>query len=533
MKRFLRIAAVVLIGVWGCCSCIKNTIPFPEVEVEILTFEGNGFTAKIDAVTRTVTLTLDEEVDPSAVEVTAATITEGGESSLPLVGTLDLREPIAVTLSQYQEYLWTIRAEQPIERYFTVVGQIGETLIDLDSRTATVYVAEGSDLGRVEVTSLKLGPRTVTTMSPSAEELTEFYSVRYVYLQYPALKGATERWQLYVLETDIKAQITAADAWATRAYLYGAAQEGTKVGFRYRRTGETEWTDAPEAAQSGGTFSTVVLGLQPETTYDFVAYSNDDLSPVETRTTERMLPLVNGGFETWSVKNDIVYPYAADAAPYWGTGNVGASIVGETLTEGVTDTRPNSSGMYAARLSSKFANLLGVGKFAAGNLFVGSYVRNDGTNGIVHFGRPFAVRPIALKGWVKYNRGIVDRVSKQPPTETMNVGDPDCGMIFIALGDWDPALYGGTADSPVEIATRRIEETAFDPESDAVIAYGEMPLRESVEGWTEFTIPLEYRSTSRIPTHLVIVCSSSRYGDYFTGSTQSVMWLDDFELIYE
>ena len=68
---------------------------------------------------------------------------------------------------------------------------------------------------------------------------------------------------------------------------------------------------------------------------------------------------------------------------------------------------------------------------------------------------------------------------------------------------------------------------------EAVIAYGEMPLRESVEGWTEFTIPIEYRSTSRVPTHLVIVCSSSRYGDYFTGSTQSVMWLDDFELVYE
>lgn len=533
MKRLLRIAAVWMLGLSMTTSCIKNTIPFPEIEIEILAFEGSGFTARIDAVTHTVTLTLDEEIDPSAVEVTTATITEGGESSLPLVGTLDLREPIEVTLSQYQEYRWTIRAEQPIERYFTVAGQIGETVFEPDSRTATVYVAEGSDLGRVEVTSLKLGPRKVTTMSPSAEELTEFYSVRYVYLQYPALKGATERWQLYVLETDIKAQITAADAWATRAYLYGAAEAGTAVGFRYRRSGEAEWIDAPEAVQSGGTFSTVVLGLQPETKYDFVAYSNEDLSPIETRTTESIVPLVNGGFEEWSVKNDIVYPYAAGAAPYWGTGNVGASIVGETLTEGVSDIRPGSSGAYAARLSSKFANLLGVGKFAAGNLFVGTYVRNDGTNGIVHFGRPFAVRPVALKGWVKYNRGIVDRVSKQPPTETMNIGDPDCGMIFIALGDWDPATYGGTADSPVEIATRRIEETAFDVEAEAVIAYGEMPLRESVEGWTEFTIPLEYRSTGRIPTHLVIVCSSSRYGDYFTGSTQSVMWLDDFELVYE
>ena len=51
--------------------------------------------------------------------------------------------------------------------------------------------------------------------------------------------------------------------------------------------------------------------------------------------------------------------------------------------------------------------------------------------------------------------------------------------------------------------------------------------------FTEFTIPLDYVATNRIPTHLMIVCSSSRLGDYFTGSTKSVMWVDDFELLYE
>ena len=31
----------------------------------------------------------------------------------------------------------------------------------------------------------------------------------------------------------------------------------------------------------------------------------------------------------------------------------------------------------------------------------------------------------------------------------------------------------------------------------------------------------------------MIVCSASRWGDYFTGSTKSEMWVDDFELIYD
>ncbi len=94
-------------------------------------------------------------------------------------------------------------------------------------------------------------------------------------------------------------------------------------------------------------------------------------------------------------------------------------------------------------------------------------------------------------------------------------------------------MYGGTADCPVEVATRRIDETAFDKDAEAVIAYGELLLKESVDGWTEVTIPLDYRSTSRIPTHILVTFAASRYGDYFTGSSSSVLWVDDFELVYE
>ena len=66
-----------------------------------------------------------------------------------------------------------------------------------------------------------------------------------------------------------------------------------------------------------------------------------------------------------------------------------------------------------------------------------------------------------------------------------------------------------------------------------MIAYGEKPLPSSINEWTEFEIELEYRATNRIPTHIIIVCSASRYGDYFTGSTSSVLWLDDFDLKYD
>lgn len=529
----LKYIACIAIGLMGLAGCIKNTIPYPVEKLEILSVEGEGFTASIDPVKREVLLTLDEQTDITAVKFTKVEITEGATSSINLTGKFNLQSPLEVTLSHYQDYVWTIKAQQSIERYFTVAGQVGQAVIDVEHFTAIAYVGESTDLSNVEVLKLKLGPKDVTTMSPSMESLTDFRSVRYVYLQYPALNGGTERWQLYVQHTNVKAQITQADAWATIAWLYGAAEEGNAVGFRYRQSGSEEWIDAPAATVEGGTFRTKISGLTPQTLYDFVAFSNDDLSPVVTLTTEATAELENGGFESWSTKSGVVYPYADGQAPYWGTGNVGASIVGATLTEGVEEVRPGSAGNYSARLSSMFASAMGVGKFAAGNLFIGSYVRNDGTHGIVNFGRKFNLRPTSLKGWLKYNCGQVDRITSQPPGVTINEGDNDCGMIFVALGCWDAATYGGTEDSPVEISTRRIEETLFDPNSEAVVAYGEMPLPNSVKDWTEFEIDLEYRSTSRVPTHIIIVCSASRYGDYFTGSTSSVLWLDDFELKYD
>ena len=97
---------------------------------------------------------------------------------------------------------------------------------------------------------------------------------------------------------------------------------------------------------------------------------------------------------------------------------------------------------------------------------------------------------------------------------------------------WTAAEYGGTEQSPVQVYTRDTK-TFFDPEGKDVIAYGEVVFTTSVDEWREFTVKLDYTATDVVPTHLMIVCSASRYGDYFTGSSDSVMWVDDFELVYE
>ena len=65
-----------------------------------------------------------------------------------------------------------------------------------------------------------------------------------------------------------------------------------------------------------------------------------------------------------------------------------------------------------------------------------------------------------------------------------------------------------------------------------IIAYGRVAVSEDTEGFINFEMPLEYRST-RKPTKIVIVASSSALGDYFTGGRGSVLHLDEFEFVYK
>lgn len=515
-------------------GCIKNDIPYPVVEIAIqdIAAEGLDGSPQIDLAKRTVTLPLLETTDIRNVDITQVKITDGGTSSVAFPGIFDLRTPLYTTLSLYQDYLWSIVATQTIERYFNVRKQVGAATIDLANRTATAFVSRSTDLANVDVTALKLGPADITAYSPQIEGATSFESVRLVDV---SAHGRTEQWRLFVEQTDVTVRITQCDAWARIAWLAADGVRDTEMGFRYRKKGEENWITAPDVEVDGGTFHTKLSGLQPETQYEVQAYSDADESDIQEFTTEAEPALPNSGFETWSTIGDILYPYAADAAPaeqFWATGNPGSMTLNKLVTTNEKDPRPDSEGIYCARLESQYVAVLGVGKFAAGNLFTGRYAKTQGTDGYVDFGQPFTGRPTALRGWVKYNRGKIDHIKGIPAGLSLSKGDPDQGIIYIALGTWTAAEYGGTEQSPVEIFTGDVK-TFFDSKGKDVVAYGEMVMSSSIDQWQQFTIQLNYTSTSIRPTHLMIVCSASRYGDYFTGSSDSEMWVDDFELVYE
>ena len=143
----------------------------------------------------------------------------------------------------------------------------------------------------------------------------------------------------------------------------------------------------------------------------------------------------------------------------------------------------------------------------------------------IDFGQSFEVRPTALKGYLHYTPGTIDYKGDNQPDNTVNKGDTDINSIFIAL---TTEIYPIDNTNPTS--------GLFNKNDERVIAYGELPASEcgTTNGqWKEFNIPLEYKSLTVKPKYIIIVCSASKYGDYFTGSTSSVMYLDDFELVYD
>ena len=572
--RNIRLWVGVLVGACAAAGCVENDLPYPSITVNIAEVRGEGFTVKeLDVVNRSLVLALDERTDIRNVRIDSmgyAVVPHNVSANLDLEqalsevsstiefpATFDLRGPVRMKLSLYEDFEWTISAEQHIDRRFRVAGQVGKPVFHEANRIAIAYVAKNADRSHVSIEELCLEPDGITTYVPTREELTQKnFQESPMRIVSVTCHGRTESWMVYILPTELNVEMASPpqnNAWPGVIWLYGSGIEGQPMGFRYRiksdtRADEAEWQEVPEeqSTKSGGSF-TGYLNRTPDTAYEFKAYCGDDETDVfEVAAAPAPPQLPNSSFEEWYTSDKgILYPYAsADATPYWGTGNVGSAIANETLTQ-PCDPRPGSSGQYGAHLKSKFANVMGIGKFAAGNIFTGTYVATDGTNGVLAFGRRFTARPTALRVWVKFRGGPIEYAGKNTPAG-VGIGTPDNGSIYIALGTWRKEDYGmapagvtnyggqmvGTDDSPICIATRDIG-TLFKSNGPDVVGYGELNLVEDIDEWWQVTIPIKYRATDIEPTNLLIVCASSRWGDYFTGSARSEMWLDDLELVYE
>lgn len=516
-------------------SCIKNDLPYPVMKPSIVSMQVSGASrVDIDPDNSRVDIVLEETADPSCVHIVSVEYSEDITTSEPeLVAVHDLTRPALFVLTTYQDYEWTVAATRPVERYFTVKGQVGASVIDDVNRRAVAYVAPNVDLSDITVTSLKLGPRDITSISPDISSMHDFTGGVEVTVSY---SGISESWMLYVEQTESVVDMDSVDAWTRCAWLSASGLADRSNGFRYRRPGASEWIEAEGVTADGGTFSVCIEGLEPLTSYECMAYSGPDETSVWEFTTEEEQQLPKAGFNTFShAESGVYYSWFNPQSPnpllqskWWDSGNVGSTTVGSAYSIALPDTGDKKEGEASAALVSRNVVI----KFAAGNTFAGEFAGLVGTQGgIINFGRPWNLRPRAMKLWAKYECGVIDVVDSYPSDHPVKAGDPDECQIWVALGDWDYRKFGGTAQCPVQINTTD-KSTFFKSDDPAVIAYGSFISAQSTDGWVELEIPLEYTSVSRRPTHIIVSFASSRFGDYFTGSSSSKLWIDDVRLVY-
>lgn len=311
------------------------------------------------------------------------------------------------------------------------------------------------------------------------------------------------------------------NAWAKKAIVtsvYNTESQPEGLAVQYRKKGESAWTQySGEIDVQGTEFTVQLTGLEPGTKYEVMPYTANEQNEASIAefTTEDAAQLPNFNFDTWSDNGH--FPNAEGSA-FWDSGNQGASTLGKYPTSQETGHVVSGS---AAKLASQFVGIGSLGQFAGGNIYSGAFVKLVGMNGAeIDFGRSYTSRPTALHGWYDYAPVPIDYV-KTPYSDLK--GTMDFCQIYVALTDWTAPFRVNNADG-----------TLFSPDDPSVIAYGTLEDNVGTGGeYKEFTIELEYRDLERKPTYVLIVATASKYADYFTGGNGSILYIDEFEFLFE
>ena len=535
MKKVFVIISVLLTL---CTACIENPLSYPLQVAEITSFEVEGQkSVSIDAANLVVNIVLEETADISALPVVKYEFTEDAKPSSVLPEVIDLSQPLKISYQTYpdQSYEWTIQATQPIERYVRCDNLI-EAEFDLDKKSVVAYFPEEQSLMNIRFTKMKLEARgsqvTSTTGFISVDGkdtevkedmqfpktldcvITRTFDVLY--------KDKVTTWSFTAVHKVIELEVTSVNAWCYRADINAVFKGVGNPVIEYKESGMQEWIPLTTTV-SGTNITASVDQLTESTTYIARVVNGDDISEEFSFTTETPEQLPNMSFDEWhqgSPGGYTWYPMPPDVEQVWGCANSGVNMM-----SAVNSTRPDyvftaQPGGAAVRLESVKV----FGMFAAGNIFTGEFIKATITGGVgaeLDWGTPFTSRPKSLKGYYSYSPKTVDNASGQYADQ---IGKKDNCQIMVFLTDWDEPFR-------VITASGQFVDTENDPH---IIALGKIESDEDTGGkYREFECVLEYRDLTRKPKYLVAVACSSRYGDYFTGGQGSVMYVDNWEFVYE
>ena len=320
-----------------------------------------------------------------------------------------------------------------------------------------------------------------------------------------------------------------------KANVVNTAASSVKIAYS---TDGTSWTEVAAVVAGDGIYKADIADFACAKNYSYkLIVDGVEYGKSLQLATSAGAQIPNGDMERWH-KSTWWLPYGQSDAPFWLTGNEGGNMAGAILTQpsdsedddkdkekefaANDDIRPGSTGSRYAYLKSQKATVMGIGKFAAGNLFTGTFAMN-GLDGIVTFGRDFAftAKPKSMSFWMKNNEGTINEGSHATGT------DKYTAMILITDGT-TYAVNTKDENTFIQITKDGMESL------DGVIGYGFLTGTDSRSEWTEETIEITYREDMKNvkPKKIVVSFTPSGYGDYFCGSTSSWMYVDDIVLNY-
>ena len=293
----------------------------------------------------------------------------------------------------------------------------------------------------------------------------------------------------------------------------------SSVKIAYSTDGAT-WTEVDAVAGANNTYTAAGSNFAAEKNYSYkLVVDSVDAGKTLAHQTAAGAQIPNGDMERWSQPTWWL-PYGDGDAAFWLTGNEGGNMAGATLTQPSDDVRTGSTGAKSAYLKSQKASVMGIGKFAAGNLFTGTFSMS-GLDGIVTFGRDFkfTAKPQSLSFWMKNNEGTINEGSHASGADIYTI------MVLIT----DGTTYAvNTKDESTFLKLDKLGNTP------GIIGYGYLTGSDSRAEWTMETINITYREDMKSvkPKKIVVSFTPSGYGDYFCGSTSSWMYVDDIVLNY-
>ena len=246
----------------------------------------------------------------------------------------------------------------------------------------------------------------------------------------------------------VEAEATTVKPWAGFAILGGrwfTEERPAGLRFQWKKATDSEWTDYTGSVSyndAAATFSAELYGLQGATAYLFRVKTDKDEETREvafTTATAGTIPNLN--MDDWYKDGSAWYPGASSSSRVWDSAN------GGTASFGTVPTTPEESDVVhgkAARMESTSVTVVVITKFAAGNIYIGDFVKVSGVGAELDWGIPFSSRPVALHGYYKYSPRPIDFAETNP--YNVSKGDMDACSIKMYLCDWSAKFRVNTSN---------------------------------------------------------------------------------------